>query len=268
MPLFPSPIYLLPGLAADEGLFAPLREPGRALVPGIDVPRWIEPISSDGRPESIESYARRMADALFAHLPVATSSGASDDTGGGTGTDNLERGRFTLGGFSFGGMVAMEMAAHLASRYGRKADSVVLMCGVRSRLQFTTAFAIQQKLGAAVPGFVQRLIFGPFARSFARRCNLGPAHTQLLVSMAKANDPKFLKWCAGACMHWRAESEGRLAEFGIPIRHIHGARDEIIPPPPAGERQPDVLLPDGGHLITFTHPNEVAAAMRQWMKRG
>jgi len=267
MPLLPSPIYLLPGLAADENLFAPLMAPGPALVPGITVPRWIVPISADGQPETLESYAARMADALFAHLPIATGTGTDTGTGAGNfTTGGFTPGAFTLGGFSFGGMVAMEMAAHLASRYGRKANSVVLMCGVRSPLQFTTNFAIQQKLGAAVPGFIQRPLYGPYARSFARKCNLSPAHTQLLVRMAKANDPKFLKWSARACMSWRAQSEQRLAEFNIPVRHIHGARDAIIPPPPAGEPQPDVLLPDAGHLITFSHPNEVADAMRRWMK--
>ena len=255
-PLFPSPIYLLPGLAADEHLFAPLMAPGPAFIPGITVPRWIKPVCSSGQPESLESYAARMADALFPNLPISTR----------TAQGQLSQGRFTVGGFCFGGMVAMEMAAHLASRYGRKADSVLLMCGVRSRFQFTIAFSVQQKLGARVPGFLQRPLFVSYARFFAHKCNLSPAHTQLLVNMAKANDPTFLKWCTRACINWGLQSEQRLAEFKIPIFHIHGARDTVIPLPPQGQPQPDVLLPDAGHLITFTHSNQVADAIREQLK--
>src|SRR5215510_13793278 len=70
-------VVLLPGLGADERLFAPQR----AVLPGLIVPRWPEP----RRDDSLPRFAARLADAVP----------KSDD--------------LFLGGSSFGGMVALEL---------------------------------------------------------------------------------------------------------------------------------------------------------------
>jgi pimeloyl-ACP methyl ester carboxylesterase len=213
------PLILLPGLAADADLLA---EQVRA-IPNSSVMPWIAPA---GPRESLADYARR-----FAHAAPWPSQ---------PGT------RWLLGGFSFGSQVAQELVAHLPV----PPRAIIGICAVRGREQFTTGFAIQQRLGAITPGFLQRLAFGPMARLFARRCGLDRAQAQRLVAMAQRNDPAFLTWSARACATWPATPDLR----GVPIRHIHGQRDTIIPDPAA---RAEVTIPNAKHLITWTHADVV-----------
>lgn len=68
-------------MGADGRLF----EPQRSAFPNLVVPQWIEPLTG----ESMASYASRLADTIEVRRP------------------------FFLGGVSFGGMVAFEMAEQL-----------------------------------------------------------------------------------------------------------------------------------------------------------
>jgi len=77
----PCHLILFPGLGADRRQF----EPQRAEFPGLAVPPWIAPRPS----ESLPDYAARMAETV-PHGP-----------------------NVVLGGSSFGGMVAYEMAGHV-----------------------------------------------------------------------------------------------------------------------------------------------------------
>jgi pimeloyl-ACP methyl ester carboxylesterase len=42
--------------------------------------------------------------------------------------------------------------------------------------------------------------------------------------------------------------------FCCPKLHLHGARDVIIP---IRKVHPDVVFPDGGHMINWTHAEQV-----------
>ena len=78
------PLILLPGVGADERFF----DAQRAAFSTLIVPHWLPPQTS----EPLSAYARRMANAV--------------DPGG----------PCFVGGSSFGGMVALEMAPHLDAR--------------------------------------------------------------------------------------------------------------------------------------------------------
>ena len=81
----PDPLILLSGMGADERVFAPqMRE-----LPQLRVLRWLSPQSPD---EPLESYAARMARHIDPNRPCY------------------------VGGASFGGFVALEMARHLPTR--------------------------------------------------------------------------------------------------------------------------------------------------------
>src|SRR5262245_55843221 len=88
------PLILLSGMAADERLF----EPQRVAFPDLRVPAWIDPLPG----ESLRGYAARLARRIDPGRPCL------------------------VGGASFGGMVALEMAPHL------QADACVLIGSVRS----------------------------------------------------------------------------------------------------------------------------------------
>ncbi len=79
------PLILLPGLAASREVF----EPQRKRFPSLIVPEWPKP----DRGETLSQYAERFAASLVPEGPCV------------------------LGGLSFGGMLAQEMA-RFCSRVG------------------------------------------------------------------------------------------------------------------------------------------------------
>jgi len=76
------------------------------------------------------------------------------------------------------------------------------------------------------------------------------------VAMFRDADPRFVKWGAPAIRQWRPGPPP--AE--VPVRHIHGAEDRVIP---ARRARADVLIADGGHLINMTHAEQVNRFLRQ-----
>lgn len=213
------PLLLWPGLAADHRLFAPLVE----RMPNVRTPAMIDP-----RPrELLRDYAARYAESLAPELPAGEP--------------------YAVGGFSFGGQLAMGLAAVLDP----KPAGIVLMCGVRGRHQFTPAFTWQQRLGAIIPHAIAKAMYVPFAKSFAKRDRLDEANTARLVEMAADIDPAFLNWSARACAAWPGPPPG----LDLPIRHVHGELDAIIPDT---RRQADTTLAGARHLITLTHADDVA----------
>jgi pimeloyl-ACP methyl ester carboxylesterase len=77
----------------------------------------------------------------------------------------------------------------------------------------------------------------------------------MLVTMFREMDPMFMHWAVSAILQWNPPP---LAD--VPIFHIHGRRDRLIP---AWRVKPDVLIPDGGHLINVTHSVEVNEFVRK-----
>jgi predicted esterase len=78
-----TPLILFAGMGADERLFAPQRE----AFPQLVVPKWIEPVPG----ESLAEYARRFAEYVDPGVECY------------------------VGGASFGGFVALEVARHLTA---------------------------------------------------------------------------------------------------------------------------------------------------------
>jgi pimeloyl-ACP methyl ester carboxylesterase len=213
-------LVFLPGLGADAALFGPQ---ARAF-PGSLTPSWIEP----GRREGLGAYAERFGRTLEVDGP------------------------WVAVGFSFGGMVALEMASRLPM--DRRPSGVVLISGVRSRAAVSGGFRVQRAVGGLVPrGLVRRALDGPLAGVFARRDGLDAAPARDLAAMARRADLGFLLWGSGACCRW-----GFDGVCPVPVRHVHGRRDRIIPyvPHPALEGGVARLV-DAGHLITWTAADEV-----------
>src|SRR5438874_871766 len=115
------PIILLPGMAADDRLF----RFQLAALPSLIIPPWIEP---DGR-ESLGAYARRLARCI--------------DPGG----------PCFVGGASFGGMVALEMAVHL------RAEACFLVASIRSGRELPWRFRVLRPLARLGPQRLGRAAF-------------------------------------------------------------------------------------------------------------
>lgn len=204
---------LIPGLGADARQF----EAQRTVFPQLRVPVWIEPRGG----ERLREYAVRLG----------ASAGVTSES--------------VVGGSSFGGMVALEIARAFRCR------AAVLMGSCRSRdcvspilrvIEWFNPVLPRALVGAATPQGLKMLpLFDPVRGE----------HARLLGAMAKGIDPAFLKWGGRSVFAW----EG-CAEPGVPVYHVHGLRDRFIP---ASRVKADVVVEGHGHFLNLTAPAEVNA---------
>lgn len=201
-------LVMLPGMGADGRLF----EPQRRVFPGLTVPPWIEPLPC----ERLDSYARRMA----SHIDPA--------------------GLVLIGGVSFGGMVALEMAHYLGL------EDCVLISSVRSPAEMPWRLRALRSLARLGPTGLG-VSAGWAARWLA--FSMPPATARRLGRLA-APQSAFLRWACWAVLRWEPTPEA----LRIRIHQIHGAADRTFP---LWYTQPDQVVRNGGHLLTLTHPLEV-----------
>lgn len=216
-------LILLPGLGTDHRLL----EPQRREFPQLAVPAWIPPQGN----ESLPDYAGRMA----ANVRPA------DDA------------PLILGGVSFGGMLAYEMARHL------KPHAVVLIASCRTRRGLRPVYRAGRRLLPLIPvraWDVAKLLAGPFVRLQA---GVPAGRRKLAVAMFRESDSRFMHWVLRAILHWHPHPLE-----GTPVCQIHGGRDLLIP---ARRVEADQVIPDGGHLINVTHAGHVNAFLRRAMQR-
>ena len=216
-------LIMLPGMAADERLF----EPQRRAFPGLIVPPWIDPEPD----ESLVSYARRTASQID------------------------PAGLVLVGGVSFGGIVALEMAHHLGLA------ECVLISSVRSPAEMPWRLRALRPLARIGPrrlgstaGWAARWLAPSMPRATARR--LG----RLAVPQSD-----FLRWACWAVLRWQPTPEA----LQVRVHQIHGSADRTFP---LWCTRPDQIVRGGGHLLTLTHPLEVnefiARASRSELIRG
>jgi pimeloyl-ACP methyl ester carboxylesterase len=189
------------------------------------VPKWIEPLND----EDLSSYAGRMARHLSVNCPCF------------------------VGGTSFGGFVALEMARHM------HAKACFLIGSVKSSEELPWRVRSMK----AVAGFAGPAMFGMcgtaanFAAKHANRI-LTPATRQFLIQLAEA-DRKFLRWASRAVLTWKAPAEA----LSTPIFQIHGARDRVLP---VRLTRPDLIVPSAGHLLAMTHADDVNQFLAERMR--
>jgi len=208
-------LVLLPGLGADSRLLAPQLE----AFPHARALDWID----HRRGDTLTGYAERMA-AVVDGLPGKPRT-------------------LVLGGVSLGGMVALEMA-----RYCHCA-AVVLIASCRSGRVIPGHLRFVQKLAQLVPSRILGVgkILGPLlANEFG---DLSPQQRRVLNEMFADSDPAFAKWAASSIMSWNPADTP-----AVPLFHIHGDRDRLIP---CSRVSADQVIPGGGHLINLTHASEV-----------
>ena len=201
------PLYVLSGLGADARLF----DAQRAVREIRPIP-WIAPVPS----ESLAAYAARLAREVAPAVP------------------------FDLGGASFGGMVALELARHLAP------ERVFLFGSCRSPRAIAWPLRILHPLLPWLPIPPPTPLLPLIARWFGAKT---PAHTRLFADMLAATPPSFVRWAADAVFSW----EG-VDDLPMRVHHIHGDRDRVIP---VSLVRADHVISGAGHLLNVTHGAEV-----------
>lgn len=206
-------LLLLPGLGADRRLF----DAQRACAAELEVIEWV----AAERGETLSDYAGRLAAAIDTSRP------------------------FVIGGVSFGGMVALELARHV------RPLAVILMASCPSPAVLPPSYRLLSRLVPLLPASTftsaparSRLV----ASGFGLRTR---EERKLFADMLRDASPAFLKWAFRAAFGWRG-----AAGLDVPVHHIHGGDDRIIP---VRRVQPDRVVPGAGHLLNVTHRDAVNA---------
>jgi pimeloyl-ACP methyl ester carboxylesterase len=193
-----------------------LYAPQIEVFSNVIIPEWLPPLDLD---ESLESYVLRLRSRI--------------DTSG----------PFILGGVSLGGMIAQEMALLV------KPAAVLLIATCTSAKALSFWARLSGKLTRLLPDAFCRFQLKLLSWLVSRFLSDQVKYKALYVQMLKEMSPRLVRWQSGAAVKWSLRKE-----LEVPVFHIHGVRDEIIP---FRNVEPSDVIKGGGHVINATHDKEV-----------
>jgi pimeloyl-ACP methyl ester carboxylesterase len=208
-------------MTRDDGIFDRLLP----LLPNAAVVPWLAPESG----EVIRSYARRLADSLAAKGPCF------------------------VGGVSFGGIVALEVARLIPAR------ACFLISSIRSLDELPPWSRLWRNLSSMRAHRIDSLLaaVGRLSSTVPRQVRT-PATARLTKFAGPAG--AWHRWATSAVLRWTpSDVPGRA-----PIVQIHGDADATFP---LRYTHPDYVIRRGGHVLPLTHPQELAAYMLDTMTR-
>lgn len=206
-------IYILSGLGADERVFRQINFSGYKA----NFIQWILPLDD----ESIENYASRLL-------------------------SQINSGKPTLIGLSFGGMMAMEIAKQIET------EQVVLISSAKTRREIPFYFKWI--------GFLRlhKIIPAPILKKSNSITNwifgvTTEREKELLKIILSETNPIFLKWAIDKIVNWR----NTLIHENIV--HIHGSADKILP---IEFVTCNFKIDSGGHLMVLDKAEEISVIIR------
>jgi esterase/lipase len=207
-------IYCISGLGADERAFAKLHIRGYELVHLS----WILPVQN----ETIEAYAKRMSESIMDENPV-------------------------LMGLSFGGIMSIEIAKHIA------AEKVILISSVKSSKEIPAwmKLAGRLKLNKLFPMRPNKL-FEPI-----QNYNLGAttAEEKEMARTFRENvSPQYLDWAINQVLNWKNNWQPAS------LYHIHGNADRLFP---IKKIHTNFVVDKAGHLMIMNKSREVNRYLEQ-----
>ncbi|TDS12309.1 alpha/beta hydrolase [Sphingobacterium paludis] len=207
-------IYIFSGLGADERAFQNID------FSGLDIQhvKWLTPNNE----ESIRAYAKRLATQIIEKEPI-------------------------LIGLSFGGIMALEVAKHIAVKRiillssAKKKDEIPIYFRLagKIRLHFLLPTALLKKANC-----VNFWLFGTSTL----------ADKKLLKDILSDTDVTFLRWALQQIVRWDNESTP------CPIAQLHGTKDRILPIRFVNDAD---LIDAGGHFMVLNRAKEVSVFIRK-----
>ncbi|QIP14651.1 alpha/beta hydrolase [Spirosoma aureum] len=168
--------------------------------------------------DTLESYAFRMAQLIDTSVP------------------------FYVIGVSFGGMIATEIAKKLKPLK----TIIISSIGLSAGLPWYWRFFGKLSLDRFIPVTIFALPIAPTYWLFGAK----DAATKLLLKQILLDTDKvFMKWAIRAILTWDNQ------RIPTSVIHIHGTHDKILP---IRFTTPDLIVMQGGHLMVYSHSNEVS----------
>ena len=174
--------------------------------------------------EPIESYARRLAQTIDQTSPYA------------------------LGGVSLGGMIAQEMAQIL------NPTALILIASCHTSMALPITHRLAGRLERWLPDWYNKSVLWVLSRIVLLVRN---PYSRIISQMLATMPPRLVRWQEGAAVTWA----GNLS-FTIPVFHLHGTRDLIIP---CKNVCPTETI-KGGHLISGRQYKQVNAFILRALK--
>jgi pimeloyl-ACP methyl ester carboxylesterase len=203
------------------GTDARLFEVQRTAFPHLETPAWIEP----RRREPLAAYARRLAASIDPSTPMV------------------------LGGVSLGGMLALEMARHLPVR------RLALIGSCRSPAAVRPWLFHAERASRPWPTWLlaRMTVISPLVVGLGG--TIPEDSRRLLVRMTQEVPMSFIRWGGRAILSWPG-----CPDPGVPVSHIHGGRDWVLPlrRGVAATR----IVDQGSHVLNLSHPAEVNDFLR------
>ena len=176
-------VYVFSGLGADERVFHKI-DFGNSVVKFI---KWIAPSKN----EPIESYALRLTAQISSVSPI-------------------------LVGLSFGGMMAIEVAKHIAT------EKLIIISSAKGKNEIPFYFRLAGTTGIVniIPSkaLIKVNVFTNWFFS-----NRTKEDKRMMSAILHDTDPVFLKWAIHAIATWQNSTSHKN------LHHIHGDADRILP---------------------------------------
>ena len=201
-------IYILSGLGADKRVF------NKIDFEGLDIHfiEWVLPTKN----ETIEDYAFRLTEQIKTKSPI-------------------------LIGLSFGGMMATEIAKHIAT----KKIIIIASAKTKNELPFYYRFAGALKLNKFLPtkilkkkNLISNWFFG----------TTNEDDKKLLGEILNDTEPQFMTWAIDKIANWK-----NITKHANLI-HIHGTGDRILP---IKFTKSNIKIMNGGHFMTLNKSKEL-----------
>ena len=207
-------IYCISGLGADEKVFERLHINGYSLK-HIN---WIAPLKN----ESLESYALRIAEQIPEHNPIIL-------------------------GLSFGGMLAVEIAKHIA------VDKIILISAVKTCneipgwMRWTGVFKLNKFLPVKTNRFTKKA-------DDRRMGNETDEEKQMVEHYRQHADQTQVSWAIDKILNWKNE--------WVPanVFHIHGENDKMFPIKNISATH---VIKNGTHIMILNRAEEISACVEE-----
>lgn len=196
----------------DPRVFAPQL----AAFPNLTVPCWERPVSEE---EPLADYAQRLAAKIDPGNPCV------------------------IGGVSFGGIVALEVAKHLRS------EGCVLIACCRHVEGLPLAIKMLRPVSTGMLGKLIRRV-GRLGHAATMKRQPGAIRR---FAEHFPSDLAFRHWAIQVLLTWQPSLPD------CPIQQIHGSWDSTFPAKFSGA---DCIVPEAGHLLTITHADAVNEYLR------